>query len=155
MLAATRARRSGRTGRRHLSATFRLTVRSPARSAFVLRGDAPAPLAPGASEALDVALQNPNPFAIVVRAVSVSVTGVAAPRADRGHPCAAADFATTPLAAPSGVVVAARAAARLRALGLDPALWPHLAMVDRPSNQDGCKGATLRLSYTGTATKAP
>ena len=156
---AVRPRRAGLTGRRHVSATLRLTVRgsvaTAARSAFVVRGDAPAPLAPGVSVPLDVSLQNPNAFAIVVRAVGVGVAAVSTPHADPAHPCAASDFATTPLAPSSGIVVPARATVRLSALGVDPSRWPHLTMLERLADQDGCKGAALRLSYTGAATKAP
>jgi len=155
-VAAVRPPRAGHTGRRHFSVTFRLTVKgSAARSAFVVAGDAPGRLAPGASAPLDVSLHNPNRFAILVRAVSAGVAAVSAPHADAAHPCAASDFAATPLAASYGIAVPARATVRLSELGVDPSRWPHVAMLDRPANQDGCKGATLRLSYTGTATKAP
>src|SRR5207237_210490 len=75
--------------------------------------------------------------------------------ADPAHPCAASDFATTPLAPSSGIVVPARATVRLSALGIDPSRWPHLTMLERLADQDGCKGAALRLSYTGAATPAP
>ena len=49
------------------------------------------------------------------------------------------------------------AASRTRSLtdlGFPQSQWPQVGMVNRPVNQDGCKGATVTLKYTGTARKA-
>jgi hypothetical protein len=140
------------------SATLTLKVAvaaaEPSQNAIVIVGDAPGPLAPGTSEPLDVSLHNPYSFALVVRSVTVEVRSVAAPRASGTLACGPGDFATAPLNAPGGVLLGAGATSRLSALGVPQAQWPRLAMLDRPADQDGCQGATLRLVYSGSGVKA-
>jgi len=53
------------------------------------------------------------------------------------------------------VTVPARSSgSSLSALGVtDSAQWPHVTMQNLSVNQDTCKGATIRFTYTGTATK--
>ena len=48
------------------------------------------------------------------------------------------------------LVVPAATTVRLSDLGVARASWPTLAMVDRAADQDGCKGAAVRLSFTAT-----
>jgi hypothetical protein len=37
-------------------------------------------------------------------------------------------------------------------LGVPQANWPTITMPDPPANQDGCQGAKVTITYSGTAT---
>ena len=51
------------------------------------------------------------------------------------------------------LTVAAHAAGvRLTSLGVPAAALPTVAMLDGARNQDACKGVTVHLAYTGSAT---
>ena len=47
------------------------------------------------------------------------------------------------------LVLPGDASTSLVRLGVPAWQWPNLKMRNRPVNQDGCKGATLKLSYLG------
>jgi len=51
------------------------------------------------------------------------------------------------------LVLGPRRRAQLSRLAGDSALWPRIAMRDLAVNQDVCKGAVVRLDYTGLATR--
>lgn len=53
-----------------------------------------------------------------------------------------------------GLRIPAHSTRRLSSLGVAPARWPRVAMLDRAVNQDGCKHATLDLRFDGMATEA-
>ena len=80
---------------------------------------------------------------------SVAVDGVTRSAEAGNLPCTAADFTVTqysgpyPLAVPPGT-------SSLSGLGVPAAAWPQVGMLDTSANQDGCKGATLQLSYSGS-----
>ena len=65
------------------------------------------------------------------------------------HTCVAADFKVVqysgayPFYIPFG-------ASSLASLGFASTLWPTIQMLDQPYNQNGCAGATVHLTYTGT-----
>lgn len=67
----------------------------------------------------------------------------------RNLPCSSADFAVTqyrgsyPLAVPTGT-------SSLSGLGVAQQAWPRVGMLDSSANQDGCKGAALQLTYSGS-----
>jgi hypothetical protein len=42
----------------------------------------------------------------------------------------------------------------LGGLGFSTRRWPHIGMIDRSVNQDGCKQAIVTLGYSGTGTRA-
>jgi len=46
------------------------------------------------------------------------------------------------------MVVPGSSTVTLSGLGVASARWPQIQLVDRPFNQDGCKGATVHLGYT-------
>lgn len=118
---------------------------------FVLSGDVPGSLSPGSSAGLDLQVNNPNKKGLSLTNISVAVAGVtrSADAVSRSLPCSAADFTVTqysgpyPLAAPPGT-------SSLSGLGIEPLAWPQVGMLDTSVNQDGCKGATLQLSYSGS-----
>ena len=110
------------------------------------------PLWPGTAQAVNLALTNPNAEVISVHRLTVSIKDVSAPRATNGLPCSAADFAVTQYAGSYPLKLPASASRNLSALGVPAAEGPQLKMLDRPVNQNGCQGATVILSYSGTAT---
>ena len=65
------------------------------------------------------------------------------------NPCTGADFALTqfsgayPFYVPQG-------SSSLSSLGFGTGTWPTLRLIDRPLNQDGCKGASVHVAYEGT-----
>ena len=99
---------------------------------------------------LDLSLTNPNDSAMSVTDLRVRVQKVSAPNADAAHPCAAGDFAVAQGSSSRKITLAARATRTLSNLGLPRASWPHVGMLNRPANQDGCKGASLTLAYTAS-----
>jgi len=117
---------------------------------FRIGGDAIVPLAPGTAAAIDVKVSNPYHDPLRVTRLRVWVHAVQAPNADEDHPCSRRDFAVRQVAPSFAVTVAGRATRSLSRLGVPQRSWPHLRMVDRRTNQDGCKGAALTLLYRGS-----
>jgi hypothetical protein len=107
-------------------------------------------LVPGFMSLLDLSLDNSHPFALSVAGLVVTVDGVTAPNADPAHPCTTDDFIVRQLAAPSPFVVGGDTQNPLSSLGFADSQLPAVGMLDRPSNQDGCRGASVVLGYTAT-----
>ncbi|GHH78056.1 hypothetical protein [Promicromonospora soli] len=119
---------------------------------FTIAGNATEPISPGVMVPFDLELTNPHGATLSVTDLSVSVREVSAPNADAVHPCEVGDFAVTQSAGDIEVTVEAGATRALSSTGLARTEWPQVGMVDRPTNQDGCKGATLVLAYTASGT---
>jgi hypothetical protein len=116
----------------------------PVPQDFTIAGDAPIALLPGTTSSIDLRFANPNAVAITVKSVTVTVT-------TSGVTCAASAFALVRgLHGP--VAVPARTTATLSQLGVPPADWPSLGMLDTGTDQDGCQHAQLTLHYQGEAT---
>lgn len=122
---------------------------------FTIDGDAAEPLSPGAMAPLDLAMTNPHDFPMSVRDLSVSVLEVAAPNADRAHPCGVRDFAVEQVPDSVVLTIAAGETSTFSSLGLPPSSWPRLGLINRSVDQDGCKGAFLTLRYASSGTPAP
>lgn len=119
---------------------------------FVLSGSTLDPLSPGSSASLDLKVNNPNNKALSLTNISVAVAGVSrtADAVAKNLPCTAADFAMTQYSGPYPLQVPAGSNKSLTALGVAPSALPQVAMLDTTFNQDGCKGATLQLTYSGS-----
>jgi hypothetical protein len=135
--------------RSHLTVRLTITARQPA--SFTISGDA-GQLWPGVSQPVNLSLSNPNGQAISVDSLTVSVRSVSAPQATGALPCSAADFSVTQFPGPYPLTLPAHTTRSLSDLGVGSPEQPHVAMLDWPVNQDGCLGATVTLSYSGTAT---
>lgn len=116
-------------------------------SSFTISGDIRDEIVPGAHQPLDLSLDNPNGFGLVVDRITVTVMDVDAPQSDADHPCSAADFYVRQPAAGIAVTVRADRVDDLSGLGVARGDLPAVGLLDRPVNQDGCKGAFLTLGY--------
>lgn len=119
-------------------------------SSFTIAGDATAPITPGSSAAIDLEFTNRRVLPLAVSSVRVRVREVRAPHADAEHPCTVSDYTVQQVPRSTKITIPARATRALSALGLPPKAWPRVGLVDRPVNQDGCKGATLELDYSAS-----
>jgi hypothetical protein len=133
-------------------ASIELRVAPERRGLFRISGSPRERLAPGLTVPLDLMLTNPQAVAVSVRSVAVWVASVSAPRADAGHPCGARDFAVAQYSG-RGLRLRPRSKTTLGRLGFARSRWPRLSMLNRPINQDGCKGAALTLAYRGAGAR--
>jgi hypothetical protein len=122
--------------------------------AFTVTGSLTSPLTPGTGERLDLTLTNRESTDLAIANLRVQVAAVNGPQRDSVHPCEPDDFSVEQFSGASGFRLPAASSAELGELGFDRSEWPTVSMLDRPVNQDGCKGATLSLSFTGSATEA-
>jgi hypothetical protein len=117
-----------------------------AKKSFTISGDLAIQLSPGRAAPLDLSFDNPNNKQIEISEVVASIAGTTAPG------CAASNFevgqysGSYPIPAPPGT-------SSLSAAVADSTKWPQVRMRNLPTNQDACKGATITLSYSASATK--
>jgi hypothetical protein len=114
---------------------------------FQIAGDLGPPLYPGRSEPLELRLTNPNDFAIRVMKLTVSIRP-----ATTQAGCSAANYAVEQYRGPYPLVLRPGTSS-LGQLAADRSLWPRVAMLNLPVNQDACKGATITLDFRGKAVR--
>ena len=119
--------------------------------AFAISGDAAQVLAPGVSQPIDLKIHNPNSTSLTLSTLTALVSGVDAPKATPTLPCTPADFSVQPYSGALPLVIAPSSTISLQQLGVPESEWPQVSMLDRPTNQDGCGGASLSLSYGAAA----
>ena len=117
-------------------------------------------LAPGApAQPLNLVFTNPynNSHGIDILGVAITVQhgttkgGLANPDCDGPANLTVTDGSPTPWP----VNVPRRSTRSLSDLGVDPAQWPQVEMLNLADiNQDACKGTTFNFTYTGTATNS-
>lgn len=139
-----------RHGHRSRALLLRLNVVSPPSVPFVISGEA-GMLQLGADQPIDLALSNPNPRPIAVDDLTVTVQGVSAPRASPWLPCTLDDFSVSQFSGGYPLIVPPDRTVALSGLGVPSSDWPQVRIRDRMVDQDGCQGATVSLSYRGTA----
>jgi hypothetical protein len=113
---------------------------------FTISGNVSTPLAPGVSAPINLALTNPNNQALKITALVVTVKGTSK------SACGADNFSVRQFS--GTVTVPANSTKTLSQLGVVSAAMPMLTFVDKPVNQDICKGVTIGLAYTGAGGKA-
>ena len=109
-------------------------------------GAAQGPLRPGVWAPVALTLKNPNSHSVQMNRVRVKVVRIVAPQANAAHPCTKADFVVRQMPR-STYQLPAAGSTDLAALGVPVGSWPRLAMRNRPANQDGCKGAVVKLRF--------
>jgi hypothetical protein len=119
--------------------------------AFTIAGALPHLLTPGTGEPLDLTLTNLESTDLTITNLNVRVASVSGPQSNSTHTCDPGDFSVDQFSGTPGFTLSAAGSADLGELGFAPSEWPAVSMLDRPVNQDGCKGASLSLSFTGTA----
>lgn len=128
-----------------------LTVTAGQHQPFTISGDVSGLLAPGTAIPINLQLTNPGNSSLNVTGLTVAVTGVTrtAQAVANNRPCNSSDYSVTqfsgsyPISAPPGN-------SSLSGNAIPASRWPQIRMLDTSLNQDGCKGATLQLSYSGT-----
>ena len=128
------------------------TTPTDSSASFTIAGTTVDPISPGVMAPLNLEVTNPYDIPLLVSDLSVKVRKVSAPNADRDTPCVIGDYVVGQVSSQLVVTVAARATSSLNDLGVARSTWPRVGMVDRPVNQDGCKGASLTLDYAATGT---
>jgi len=118
--------------------------------AFTISGNLSDLLAPGAELPLELSLTNPNKKSISVTNLSVTLKSVA-PASDAVGSCTLSDYAVVQYIGPYPLVVPGSSTKTLTQLYIDDRQKPQIKFLDTSLNQDGCKGATLQLSYSGSA----
>ena len=129
-------------------ATVQLDI-SKVGKAFSISGNLSGQLAPGVSQPLNLMLTNPNNQAIAISNLTVTAQSVVKAPTAVG-PCTIADYAVIQYSGPYPLSVPANGSASLSTLGVASDKFPHVRMIDTATNQDGCKGATLSLAYSGS-----
>ena len=126
-----------------------------ASSSFTISGDVRRPISPGELVPIDLRLDNTSDLDLAIDHITVALVGIDAPRADVDHPCSAADFEVRQLSGGVVLRIARNSAENLSGMKLPDESWPAVSMVDRPVNQDGCKGAALTLRYEASGMEVP
>jgi hypothetical protein len=120
--------------------------------AYQISGDVGAPLWPGVPRAIDLTITNAASLPLSVTGLAVQIANVTSPRAMPALPCSAADFAVQQYSGPYPLVIPASSTRSLKDLRIPAAAWPQVAIIDLPTDQDGCQGASLTFAYDGRAT---
>lgn len=131
-------------------ANAQLVLDSPKRQ-FTIAGNTPGTLSPGASAVLDLQISNPNTKPLSLTNISIVISGVtrSADAVSRNLPCTVKDYALTQYNGPYPLTVQP-GTSTFSGLSIEQSSWPRIAMLDTRDNQDGCKGATLQLTYSGS-----
>ena len=116
---------------------------------FPISGQPDRTLTPGGERAaIDLALTNPHGAAMTVTGLGVSVASTNA------SGCGVQNYAIDDYTGPFPLTVPAHSTRTLSQLGVPRSQWPAARMLNLPANQDACKGATVRLAYTGAGNGA-
>jgi hypothetical protein len=124
------------------AASFTWTIQQTSGMPFSISGSAPNPLYPGAAaQPIALKLTNPNNVTIYVTALGANLQATGA------SGCATNWFAISAASIPTaGIAVPANGT-----VTVPTANDPTIQMIESSTNQDACKGATLTLSYSGSA----
>jgi hypothetical protein len=131
---------------------------SSAVQPFAISGNPSDLLYPGAAaQPIDLKFTNPNPAAIYVTGLTVSITATTAAG------CGTANFSATGFAfgttgassGRGGVEVPPSGSRTLSAAGVPRSDWPTVRMIETNLNQDACHGAGVTLSYTDGVAYSP
>jgi uncharacterized membrane protein len=130
------------------SATVTLVVEK--KQDFQITGNLGGLLAPGLKAPLNLSLTNPNNFAIQVTNLAVSVEEATTKPGCSGTQ----NFKITQIPASRYPITLPQGQAKtLSQLGVADADKPKVEMLDRPLNQDACMTASIKLDYSGSASK--
>jgi hypothetical protein len=131
-------------------ASVKLVVQTTGKD-FAISGNLSGLLAPGISRPLDLTLTNPNKKPISVTNLTVALSSITRTPAAVAHslPCGPADYRITQYGGTYPLTVPGNASRALSGLAVPQSIWPQVTLLDTATNQDGCKGATVKLAYSG------
>lgn len=127
----------------------RVFLGTPVES-FTITGDLTAPVTPGNSIPLDLAVSNEHERVMTVSQLSITIDEVVAPNARPDLPCSVADFTIEQAAPDFEFTVEPQATSSLSETVVKREAWPRVGMHNTSSNQDGCKGASVTLAYAAS-----
>jgi len=130
------------------------SVDQPAPS-YTIGGTLAQPLRPGDVYPLDLALTNLSGTAMTATHLRVAISQVSAPNSSPSLPCTVNDFTVTQTADALTVALGAHESTSLSARGVPSSQWPQIGMINSAANQDGCKNASLTLTFTGSSAVGP
>jgi hypothetical protein len=140
---------TGTSGLKQQSTTVTLVVALTGKQFTITAPGVTVP-GPGAGVGLDLSITNPNSQPMQVTNLTVALTSVTkAASAPATRPCGVADYAVAQFSGSYPLTIPAGATVSLSSLGVSPTSLPQLSMLNSSQNQDGCKGATLSLSFSG------
>jgi hypothetical protein len=117
---------------------------------FTITGNLGAQLYPGLKRPLNLSLSNPENSDVKVTALSVTLeagTSKAGCSGTQNFQVTQIPSSRFPITMPAGQT------RTLTQLGVSDADKPQVEMLNRPWNQDACKGASIVLDYSGSGTK--
>jgi uncharacterized membrane protein len=141
---------TGTIGSSSVSRTAAVTLVVQKSKGFQITGNLGAQLFPGVKRPLNLSLTNPESFDIKVSSISVAVEEATG----RAGCSGTQNFKVTQI--PAGrypITVSGGQTRSLSQLGIADADKPQVEMLNRPWNQDVCKGASITLDYSGSAGK--
>lgn len=140
----------GTSGSVQASAPAQLHVLEVKRT-FDVSGSVDGLLAPGITRPVNLQVSNSHNKSIAVTNLTVAVSEVVRTSAAVASnlPCTTADYKITQYSGAYPLTVSP-GARTLSELGVPESKRPQIAMLDTSKLQDGCKGATLKLTYSGT-----
>jgi len=137
--------------RQYAYASVQLLVKTTGRS-LTISGNLNGLLAPGRVLPLRLSLTNPSNRSFSVTNLSVTLQSLSQTSyaISHGQTCSIGDYAVTQFGGGYPLVMPGSSTVTLSQLGVPAVQWPQIQFINRPVNQDGCKGATLSLSYSGS-----
>jgi hypothetical protein len=124
------------------------TAEDGVSAAFRIEGNATVPISPGVSAPLDLRFTNPHQVPMRVTALKVTLRTLTTPEANAKHPCTMDDYRLIQIKESVKITLPSNDMVGFQDLNIPRAAWPRVAMRNRDVNQDGCRGAKLRLDYT-------
>ncbi|MEO7720346.1 MAG: hypothetical protein ABIS08_00355 [Pseudolysinimonas sp.] len=121
-------------------------------ASYTISGTLAQQLQPGDQYPLDLILSNQTNAAMSAAVLHVTIAGVTAPNASASLPCSVSDFQVVQMAGSLSVALGAHETTSLSARGIPSSQWPQIGMINSSSLQNGCKGATLKLAFSGSGT---
>lgn len=138
---------NGTSAAEQASASFQIETQPPAaKKAFAIAGSLAEALAPGVSRPLALTISNPNPVAIYVTGLTVTVR----PGSSKAGCDGPSNLSVTQSNASSTNALPVPAGGQVT-LPSGPVSAPQVLMLDLPTNQDACKDASFSFAYGGSA----
>lgn len=104
-------------------------------------------LYPGASaQPIDLTFDNQNTDTVLVTTLTVQITSITG-GSNLPNACTAADYEVTNYAGGAFEIPVGQSS--LSSLGITQSAWPTIRMKNTAANQDGCRNATVNLTFEG------